>query len=204
VLCRGGRERFSAVFRFRQGSLTIDTDSVWHYPENSEYRINFTSAAISECYTTHMGDTPGLRRRLTVPTPSGRGASKEGRRQEGAFATPATPISCAPHLGSVCALRSCHQAGTPVHRKQQRTCLRPKRGPTKDSTRSGCPGSLSGIGQTDCWSRGDSPDTGDNIWAPGVAASLRRTSQYKPSLRETGGRQNGLAFEWRPGRGRLW
>jgi hypothetical protein len=51
------------------GVLTIDTDSVWLYPENRKYRINIASPAISECYTTHMGAVPGPHRSLTAPTP---------------------------------------------------------------------------------------------------------------------------------------
>ena len=103
----------------------------------------------------YRGDTPEFHRSLTAFTPSGRWVAKAGRRQEGAFVTPATPISCAPHQGSLYALRSCHKGRTPVHRKQQRTCLRPKRDPTKNSMRSAGLGSLRCTSQTGCSSRGD-------------------------------------------------
>ena len=118
--------------------------------------IHFASAAKSECYTTHMGDSPGLRRSLTAPSSSGCRVSKEGRRPEGTFATLAMPISCAPYQGSPYALRSCHQVATPFQRKQRSTCLRPKRGPANNATRSCCLGSLSSISQTDAGCPGES------------------------------------------------
>ena len=101
----------------------LQVTSVWLYPENREYRIYFASAAISECYTTHMGDTPGPHRSLTVPTPSGRRVSKVGSRQGSAFVTTATPILCAPHQRSLCTLRSCHQVGTPANQGFYAYCL---------------------------------------------------------------------------------
>ena len=136
----------------------LQVTSAWLYPENREYRIYFASAVLSECYTTHMGDTPGLHRSLTAPTPSGRRVSKEGRRQKAG--------------GCVCNSRNANR-------------LRAAPGFSVRLNELACPGNLSCIGQADCWRlgrlTGDSPDTrrtlaGDNIWAPRVAASLRRTS----------------------------
>ena len=62
------------------------------------------SAVTADSYTIHMGDTPGLHRSLTAPTPSEHRVSKEGRRPGGMFATLAMPISCAPHRGSLYAV----------------------------------------------------------------------------------------------------
>src|ERR1035438_745098 len=108
---------------FKASVLTIDTDSAWLYPKNSEYRIYFASAATSECYTTHMGDTPGPHRSLTAPAPWWRRISKVGSRQWSALVTQATPISYAPHQSSLCALRSCHQIGTPANQGFHALCL---------------------------------------------------------------------------------
>src|ERR1035438_9269849 len=77
------------------------------------------SSATVDTYAIHTGDTPGLHRSLPAPTPSGRRGSKAGGRQEGAFATPSTPISYAPHQGSPYAFRSGHQVGTAFHRLRE-------------------------------------------------------------------------------------
>jgi hypothetical protein len=148
-------------------SATIDTNSAWLYPQNSEYRIYFASASTSECYTTHMGDTPGPHRSLTVPTPSGRRVSKAGRRQGSTFVTIATPICYAPHQGSVYALRSCHQVGTPANQGFHALCL-PWEPQLHERDRPWKPGRVVG----------DSPDTRrtlavDNFDTPGRASRLR-------------------------------
>lgn len=162
-------------------------------------KANIASAAIPECYTIHMGDTPGLRRSLTAPTPSGHRASKEGRRREGTFATLAMSISCAPHQGSAYAVRSCHQVGAPLQRKQRRTCQWPKRGLADNATRSCGLGSLNWICQTDAGCPAESWETHRTLAGPsagitfrlpgartrllGAPTPLRRTQYYHPGLR---------------------
>src|ERR1017187_4327514 len=109
--------RSSAVSTFAVGERTSSRLSATTAGTFEE--IHCASYATTDTYAIHTGDTPGRHRSLTAPTPSGHRVSKAGGRQEGAFVTPSTPISCAPHQGSHYAFRRGHQVGTSFHRLRE-------------------------------------------------------------------------------------
>src|ERR1039458_806286 len=110
-------KRSSAVSTFAVGeriSSRLSASTAGTFEE-----IHCASYSTTDAYAIHTGDTPGLHRSLTAPTPSGRRVSNAGGRQEGVFVTPTTPTSYAPHQSSPYAFRSGHQVGTSFHRLRE-------------------------------------------------------------------------------------
>src|ERR1035438_5779941 len=109
--------RSSAVSTFADGERTSSRLSASTAGTFEE--IHCASSATTDTYAIHTGDTPGRHRSRTAPTPSGHRVSKAAGKQEGAFVTPSTPTSYAPHQGSPYVFRSCRQVGTSFHRLRE-------------------------------------------------------------------------------------